>query len=190
MVFMRDNGGLELAVSNGDGAVPSFEGNMHSPWFCSVHPNCNPAAVEQILQSGELEFNRLAMQKGLLWMGNHPAPFARLTLLRAICFWCDYFPRRKIVSGPHGLLFTGGRRTIDNVGPGIQADGRSVRSNLDGLSADLLCHPVYGSLRGADSAGDPAPGGLRHLRLGRAEKEIGGGGGGRTFSGCGKQVTC
>ena len=72
---MRDNGGLELAVSNGDGAVPSFEGNMHSPWFCSVHPNCNPAAVEQILQSGELEFNRLAMQKGLLWIGNHPAPF-------------------------------------------------------------------------------------------------------------------
>jgi len=96
-IFMRDNAGLELAVSNGDGAKASFEGNMHGTWFCTVHPNCNPAAVEQIRQSGELEFNRIAMQNALSWIRENPSHFAQLTFRRVVYFWCD-FPS-------HGSLF-------------------------------------------------------------------------------------
>jgi len=88
-IFMRDNAGLELEVSNGDGAKANFDGQSSDSWFCSVHPNCNPAAAEQIRQVGEVEFNRLAMEKAVSWIEANPARFAALTFRRAIYFWCD-----------------------------------------------------------------------------------------------------
>jgi hypothetical protein len=88
-MFMRDNAGLELEVSNGDGAKANFEGHSSDSWFCSVHPNCNAAVAEQIRQVGEVEFNRLAMEKAVSWIQANPARFAALTFRRAIYFWCD-----------------------------------------------------------------------------------------------------
>jgi hypothetical protein len=88
-MFMRDNAGLELEVSNGDGAGAWLERGSTDSWFCSIHPNCNRAAIDQIRKLGEIDFNRLAMQKAIFWIRANPSRFARLTLRRTIYFWCD-----------------------------------------------------------------------------------------------------
>ena len=86
-IFMRDDLGLELAVSNGDGAHATVDGNLASGWLCQVHPTCNPAATIEILQIGELEFNRRAMGRAVSWIRTHPSRFAGLTIRRAAAFW-------------------------------------------------------------------------------------------------------
>ncbi|HEX4276887.1 MAG TPA: hypothetical protein VHZ74_16135 [Bryobacteraceae bacterium] len=86
-IFMRDDAGLELEVSNHDGATPSFDGNFANGTFCAIHPNCNAAAANRILQIGELEFNRDAMATAVEWIRRHPSRFLMLTLRRAADFW-------------------------------------------------------------------------------------------------------
>lgn len=86
-MFMRDDPGLELALSNGDGAHATVEGNLASGWLCGIHPTCSHAANLEVLQSGELEFNRRLMKTTLLWIRNHPSRFADLTLRRIAAFW-------------------------------------------------------------------------------------------------------
>lgn len=86
-MFMRDDLGMELEVSNGDGAAASVDANLASGWLCGIHPTCNPDATVQVLKMGELAFNREAMAKAVAWIENNPSRFGRLTLRRAGAFW-------------------------------------------------------------------------------------------------------
>jgi hypothetical protein len=86
-MFMRDDLGMELEVSNGDGSTPSVQANFATGWFCSQHPNCSHPVALRVLAAGELEFNRQAMAMALSWIRSHPARFANLTFRRVIAFW-------------------------------------------------------------------------------------------------------
>jgi len=99
-MFMRDDLGLELEVSNGDGATASVIGNFASRRFCSIHPTCSPAAALQVLEVGELQFNRDAMAKAVSWIRSNPVSFSELTLRRAAAFWFG------TVSKPMALLLS------------------------------------------------------------------------------------
>ncbi|MGA2713050.1 MAG: hypothetical protein ABSG41_08065 [Bryobacteraceae bacterium] len=101
-MFMRDDLGLELEVSNGDGATASVVGNFASQRFCSIHPTCSRAATLQVLEIGELEFNRQAMAKAMSWIRSNPSRFGGLTLRRAAAFWLGS------VSQPLALLLSAG----------------------------------------------------------------------------------
>ena len=86
-MFMRDDLGLELEVSNGDGATPAIQTNLATGWFCSQHPNCSHLVALRVLAAGEREFNRQAMATAISWIESHPARFADLTVRRMIAFW-------------------------------------------------------------------------------------------------------
>ncbi len=86
-MFMRDDLGMELEVSNGDGATPSIQANLATGWFCSQHPNCSHPVAVRMLEMGELEFNRQAMATAVSWIRSHPARFADLTFRRTVAFW-------------------------------------------------------------------------------------------------------
>jgi hypothetical protein len=86
-MFMRDDLGMELEVSNGDGATPTVNANLTTGWFCSQHPNCNHPVALRMLAVGEREFNRQAMAKAIFWIESHPGRFADLTLGRVVAFW-------------------------------------------------------------------------------------------------------
>jgi hypothetical protein len=86
-MFMRDDVGMELEVSNGDGATPTVQANLATGWFCSQHPNCSHPVAVRMLAVGEREFNRQAMATAISWIKSHPARFSDLTVRRAIAFW-------------------------------------------------------------------------------------------------------
>ena len=86
-MFMRDDLGLELEISNGDGATPSAQANLATGWYCSLHPNCSHPVAVRALTLGEREFNRQAMVTAVSWIESHPARFADLTFRRVIAFW-------------------------------------------------------------------------------------------------------
>lgn len=86
-MFMRDDVGLELALSNGEGAHATVDGNLAGGWLCHIHPTCNPAAALEVAQIGELEFNRRTGAKAISWIRNHPSRFADLTMRRTAAFW-------------------------------------------------------------------------------------------------------
>jgi hypothetical protein len=86
-MFMRDDVGMELEVSNGDGAGVSVDYNLSTDWFCKHHPNCGHPVALRVAAAGEREYNRRAMTTAISWIRTHPAAFARLTARRAIAFW-------------------------------------------------------------------------------------------------------
>ena len=93
-MFMRDNFGLELRVSHGDGANPSQQANEratadHGAWICTYHPTCSLAAVDEIKRVGEVRFNRECLRDALAWIAGHRSRAAMLTLARVGVFWAD-----------------------------------------------------------------------------------------------------
>jgi hypothetical protein len=96
-MFMRDDLGMELEVSNGDGATPAIQANLATGWFCSQHPNCSHPVALRVLAAGEREFNRQAMTTAISWIESHPARFADLTVRRVIAFWIGERSERSLV---------------------------------------------------------------------------------------------
>lgn len=81
---VRDNFGLELWVSNGDGAAPGmFEGRR----FRATHPMHSTETAARMRQEGEADFNRGAMRQAARWAEGHPAEFLRLTAARIWLYW-------------------------------------------------------------------------------------------------------
>jgi hypothetical protein len=96
-VWGRDNFGLELSVSNGDGASWSNPGN-HDRIF-SMHPSRYRPAAEKLRAQGELAFNADRMRDAVVWIKSHPREFAVLTGRRTAAFW---FPPG--ANRAHGLV--------------------------------------------------------------------------------------
>lgn len=85
--FMRDNLGLELAVSNNPCAAFGFKANELNACFGENHPNKAPAEADRVRTLGEYEYNRVRMRAGLQWIKSNPGLFAVLTLRRFVAFW-------------------------------------------------------------------------------------------------------
>jgi 4-amino-4-deoxy-L-arabinose transferase-like glycosyltransferase len=121
--FMRDNAGLEMEASNGDGALAAFEANVNGPWFCSVHPDCFEGASVEIREVGEVEFNRRAMRKAVVWIEENPGYFAALSARRAMYFWFDLPARgmRFYIRGAMALLGLAGLWLMWRRGLRVQA---------------------------------------------------------------------
>lgn len=86
-LFIRGNFGLELRIANQPGADADIEVTLARAGTLR-HPSENLAEAQKVKQLGEAEYNRQAKQEALQWIGGHPGEFARLTLLRALHFWC------------------------------------------------------------------------------------------------------
>jgi hypothetical protein len=90
-VFIRDNLGLELAVSNNNCAAPLFEANDRSGCFAATHPNENYQEALRVQQLGEVEYNQVKLQEAVKWIVDNPGAFLVLTAQRFAAFW---FPPR------------------------------------------------------------------------------------------------
>ncbi|MEQ1946338.1 MAG: hypothetical protein ABL995_04070 [Bryobacteraceae bacterium] len=91
LVPLRDNFGLELYVSNRDGAGPTYMENFTlNPNM--PHPNSNVEEARLVRQLGEAEYNRNRQSIAQAWITTHRAEFLRLTALRVQRFW---FPIRE-----------------------------------------------------------------------------------------------
>ena len=88
--FIRNNFGLELAVSNNPCARPTLLENIVSGCHRSTHPNPNPALAAQIFEKGEMAYNREQMRAATGWIRANPRAFAWLTLRRFWRFWFPY----------------------------------------------------------------------------------------------------
>ncbi len=86
-IFMRDNLGLELAVSNNACAAFSFKANELTMCFEEKHPNKGFAEAERVRQLGEYEYNRVRMREALDWIQHNPKTFFTITVQRAVAFW-------------------------------------------------------------------------------------------------------
>jgi hypothetical protein len=91
LVFIRDNLGLELAVSNNPCASPLFEDNDRSGCFALTHPNENYDEALKVQRLGEVAYNRARLREAVTWIGRNPGAFAVLSARRFAAFW---FPPR------------------------------------------------------------------------------------------------
>lgn len=97
--FIRDNFGLELAMSNNDLSGPTFEDNDVKG---AKHPNLSASEAALLRTMGETAYNDLKLRQTLSWIRNHPTRFAKLTLQRALYFWVPphrYVLRVAIMAG-------------------------------------------------------------------------------------------
>jgi hypothetical protein len=86
-VFIRDNLGLELSVSNNDCATALFEINERNLCFDSTHPNVSYPEAVKVRELGEVEYNRLKLRRALGWIKSNPRRFATLCAERFEAFW-------------------------------------------------------------------------------------------------------
>lgn len=81
--FIRDNLGLELAVSNADDARPTAEANAQPGSAMDRHPFISPAEADRMRAMGEVAYNKSRMREALGWIQSHPTRFLTLTAQRA-----------------------------------------------------------------------------------------------------------
>jgi hypothetical protein len=91
-VPLRSNLGLELNISNHDGASASFDGNNATGYTMKRHPFYNPELRERIRKMGELEFGREQTLEAKAWIWSHPLRFVTLCAQRMSYFW---FPKMR-----------------------------------------------------------------------------------------------
>ncbi len=87
LFFVRDNLGMEMAVSNRSCATALFDINDSDGCFASSHPNENLLEAFKVRDMGEIEYNRLRMQEAIEWIRAHPGTFTRLSAERFEAFW-------------------------------------------------------------------------------------------------------
>jgi len=85
-ILVRDDLGLELAVSNNDCAQFSTERNQ-AGCFQRNHPNASVSEGKRIIDLGEPDYNQLRLREALDWIKSHPRQFAWLTTCRFIAWW-------------------------------------------------------------------------------------------------------
>ena len=86
-VFIRDNFGMEMAVSNNPCASSSFEVNIHSGCYALEHPNDNYGEAYRVRELGEVEYNRVRLHEATKWIKANPRAFAVLSVERFRAFW-------------------------------------------------------------------------------------------------------
>jgi hypothetical protein len=86
-IWSRSNLGLELNLSNNDGASAVWQDNWDSGQFARMHPFMNSAQSRRLREAGEVAYNREQLLAARQWITSHPARFAWLTVQRVYYFW-------------------------------------------------------------------------------------------------------
>ena len=87
IIFVRDNLGLQLAISNNDCASYSFELDRYTRCFAPQHPNESLSEARKVVELGEVEYDRTRLRQAVEWSAGHPRRFLQLTAERFETFW-------------------------------------------------------------------------------------------------------
>jgi hypothetical protein len=101
--FVRDNLGIELYASNNPCARTTTLENVESGCHAATHPNANADLDVEVVQKGEVPFNREMQHRALAWIASNPRAFAALTARRFARFWFPYLGSFRYAI-PMGLL--------------------------------------------------------------------------------------
>ena len=101
--FVRDNFGLELFTSNNACAQPTILENINSRCHFMTHPNPNPEIAGELMDKGEVQFNREKLQQATAWISANRRAFAALTARRMLKFWFPYLGSRRYAI-PTGIV--------------------------------------------------------------------------------------
>jgi len=132
--FVRDNFGLELSVSNNPCAQPTMLANLVSGCHKQTHPNPNPEIAGEIIDKGEVQFNRDQLRQSLTWIESNPGAFASLTAQRFVRYWFPYLASYRYAV-PTAVV------TIFSF-VGLALMFRSQRRGFWLLSSTLLVYPL------------------------------------------------
>jgi len=80
--FMRDNLGLELAMSNGPNARATMDENFARGGPFTHHPFTSRAAAAEVRDLGEVEYNRRLETAAVAWIRANPGAFLKLVAKR------------------------------------------------------------------------------------------------------------
>jgi hypothetical protein len=100
-VFLRDNFGLELLVSNNDRAEPRHSAEFES--FQLLHPSQNSAIVGELGRIGEPRYFSGLQSAAIEWIRTHPRQFLRLTGARIVLWWTSNW----LIAGVNLIGLTG-----------------------------------------------------------------------------------
>jgi hypothetical protein len=139
-VFVRDNFGLELSVSNNDCAMFGIQQNFDNGCFLENHPNVNIIEARKVLALGEPEYNALRSQQAFAWIRRHPAKFLNLCAMRFAAFWIP-----PAADGSFSLTAIGRRleRTVVYPMTALSIVGLVMLYRRDRLSA-MMCMSCLG----------------------------------------------
>ncbi len=101
-IFLRDNFGLELFLSNNDLAgtrMEDAEAERYQRW----HPGSNAAVAAELARVGEPEYFGRMQSEAVGWIGRHPSRFLQLTVARIWMWWASNW----LVAGISLLAFAG-----------------------------------------------------------------------------------
>jgi len=131
---VRDNFGLEFFTSNNACAQPTLLENINSRCHFKTHPNPNPNIAGEVMDIGEIQFNREKLHEALAWISANPRAFASLTARRIVRFWFPYLGSLRYAI-PTGLL-----TSLSFIG--LAAMFRNHRLAALMLSSTLLLYPL------------------------------------------------
>ena len=104
-ILVRDNFGLELAVSNSDGAMFGLQQNNDSGHLGEVHPFQSMSEARKVLTYGEAKYNEVRLREALDWIKTHPRRFLKLCAVRCVAFWIPpAIARSYTIIGPGRIL--------------------------------------------------------------------------------------
>jgi hypothetical protein len=87
LVPVRDDLGVELAVSYNDCAVVGIRLSERVGCFQTQHPNINLHQSQQVLRMGEVNYNRFRLNQAIAWISAHPRRSLMLCAERFSAFW-------------------------------------------------------------------------------------------------------
>jgi hypothetical protein len=132
--FVRDNLGLELSTSNNPCAGPTVLANFNSGCHLLTHPNENVGLALDIIEKGEIRFNRERLHLAFAWISSNPRAFVSLTARRFLKFWFPYLAGYRY-GIPSGIL------TVFSFA-GLAVMFRKNRSAAWLLASTLLLYPL------------------------------------------------
>jgi hypothetical protein len=108
--FMRDNFGMELAISNGDRArAPAEENSDPVTGTLRAHPFISRAEAASVRDLGEVAYNHRLRDQAVAWIRGNPQAFVRLTARRAGYLVLPHAKRerwyQRVVAGAVSVLF-------------------------------------------------------------------------------------
>ena len=101
-IFLRDNFGLELFLSNND-LAGTREEDAEAERYHRWHPGSNAAVATELARAGEPQYFGQLQSEALGWIRRHPARFLQLTVSRIWMWWASSW----LVAGISLLAFVG-----------------------------------------------------------------------------------
>jgi hypothetical protein len=122
-VFVRDNMGMEMEVSNNPCATFSFQLNVLSGCYSLHHPNENFEEVFHVAKLGEVGYNQERMGVAKEWIKSNPREFATLTAERFTAFWLPSVLRPEQRPIPPGIIYSPFRDVVVTIASLVAVGG-------------------------------------------------------------------